>query len=460
MRPIAATLSILALVLAASFALPDRAAAAFIEVTTTADVVADDDECSLREAVIAANTNTAVDTCLAGDSGFDNITIPAGHYVLDIAGPGEDLALTGDLDLLEPIGIDGPFDDPFGVVIDAAGLDRAFDLHPSVSRAFFRNVTITAGAVAGEDGGGIRLADAGELGDDGSCSGVLDVDFHRVTVRDSVADRGGGIYIGECAGLIAEFSSVVDNAAAAHGGGVAATGELSTAVFATSTVSGNVAGAMGGGLWGEGPVIGGLFFTTAAHNRAGLGGGVALQASDFQSFTINGSILAFNEGGDCWLETGEEAELMWSMDTDGLCGDGPGFISEADPLLLPRDTEPLAYRLGAGSPAIDAAEEGPSCGSGEQPLDQFFNSRPVDGDGDGVATCDMGSFEAVEVPFVPPPTAEPSAEPLPDTAYGSSNETMPATGGLLAFVPVVAVAAAATLLALFRKRRRPGADRL
>ena len=460
MRPIAATLSILSLALAGSLVAPDRAAAAVVDVTTTADVVAADGECSLREAVIAANTNAAVDTCPAGGSGdLDNINLAAGHYVLEIAGAGEDAALTGDLDLLEGVGIDGPPDDPFGVMIDAAGLDRAFDVHASVGRAFFRNVTITGGAVAGEDGGAIRLADAGDLDPEGGCTDGLDIDLFRVTVRDSVADSGGGIFVGECAGVFAEFSSVVDNAAAVNGGGVAASGALTSVQLNTSTLSGNVAGTMGGGIWGEGPVIGGLFQTTAAHNQTGLGGGIALEASDFRTFTIAGSILAHNEGGDCWLETGEEANPMWSLDSDGTCGEGRGFISGTDPLLLPRDSEPLAYRLAAGSPAIDAAGDASGCGVSSFFLqDQYWNARPLDGDGDGVATCDMGSFEAPEVPFVPPPAAEPSDHPLPDTASEAPSATAPATDESPALV-VVAFASAVGLIAVGRMRRRQDSNR-
>jgi CSLREA domain-containing protein len=50
-----------------------------------------DADCSLCEAVIAANANP----------GADDIALPAGNYVLTIGGVGEDTGATGDLDLTD-----------------------------------------------------------------------------------------------------------------------------------------------------------------------------------------------------------------------------------------------------------------------------------------------------------------------------------------------------------------------
>jgi CSLREA domain-containing protein len=64
--------------------------------TDTADGTCDAD-CSLREAIIAAN----------GQSGTDTIILSAGTYDLSILGAGENAAATGDLDVTESITIDG-----------------------------------------------------------------------------------------------------------------------------------------------------------------------------------------------------------------------------------------------------------------------------------------------------------------------------------------------------------------
>ena len=82
------------LVLLVAFAAIDVAPArsAVFLVTTTADHSdgACNADCSLRDAVVAANTT----------AGPDQITVPAGTYMLGGTG-GEDLAATGDLDLRE-----------------------------------------------------------------------------------------------------------------------------------------------------------------------------------------------------------------------------------------------------------------------------------------------------------------------------------------------------------------------
>src|SRR5712691_8059155 len=56
-----------------------------------------DSDCSLREAVLAANAG----------SGGDMIVLPAGHYRLTIPGPGEDAGASGDLDLTKSVTISG-----------------------------------------------------------------------------------------------------------------------------------------------------------------------------------------------------------------------------------------------------------------------------------------------------------------------------------------------------------------
>ena len=85
---------VLALALLLSLAMPSGTAhAATITVNTATDVVANDGQCSLREAITAANTDTASGAtggeCAAG-SGDDTITLPLGTYTLAISGASED----------------------------------------------------------------------------------------------------------------------------------------------------------------------------------------------------------------------------------------------------------------------------------------------------------------------------------------------------------------------------------
>src|SRR3990170_7639224 len=81
--------------------LSQAAQATTITVSSAADVIADDGVCTLREAITAANTDTASGAtpgeCAAG-SAADTINVPAGAYTLTIPGAGEDANATGDLD--------------------------------------------------------------------------------------------------------------------------------------------------------------------------------------------------------------------------------------------------------------------------------------------------------------------------------------------------------------------------
>src|SRR5687768_2397235 len=69
------------------------ASAAVLTVTTTADELNNDGDCSLREAIRAANLNVQVDAC-AGRGGTDTINLPGGTYILTLAGVDEDAATT------------------------------------------------------------------------------------------------------------------------------------------------------------------------------------------------------------------------------------------------------------------------------------------------------------------------------------------------------------------------------
>src|SRR5258705_12158982 len=85
---------------AVSAVLASGAQAATIDVDTTADVVSNDPNCSLREAITSANddSNAAEDACALG-SGPDTINVPAGTYQLSGA-TGENANASGDLDVI------------------------------------------------------------------------------------------------------------------------------------------------------------------------------------------------------------------------------------------------------------------------------------------------------------------------------------------------------------------------
>ncbi len=112
----------------------DVSANATINVNTTDDELNNDGDCSLREAIRAANTDTAVDGCDKGN-GSDRINVPFGTYTLSINGQGEDNTATGDLDILDDLTIIGAGMDK--TIIDGGGIDRVFHLVDDSSCSYF-----------------------------------------------------------------------------------------------------------------------------------------------------------------------------------------------------------------------------------------------------------------------------------------------------------------------------------
>lgn len=95
------------LVIAAGLIPANEARAATITVDTNNDELeftGGPGDCSLREAIVSANDNVAVDGCEVGSQiDTDVISLPAATYNLVIPGEGENAAGTGDLDITEDL---------------------------------------------------------------------------------------------------------------------------------------------------------------------------------------------------------------------------------------------------------------------------------------------------------------------------------------------------------------------
>lgn len=128
-------------------ALAPIASGADFLVTTTADsvdaapgdgVCADaDDACSLRAAVQEANALP----------GADQIELPAGRYVLSLAGPLEDLAASGDLDVHEALTIvgAGAGTGADATILDGNAADTVLELHADATSVRLERLTISNG---------------------------------------------------------------------------------------------------------------------------------------------------------------------------------------------------------------------------------------------------------------------------------------------------------------------------
>lgn len=111
------------------------------------------------------------------------------------------------------------------------------------------------------------------------------------------------------------------------------------------------------------------------------------------SLTVTNSIIA-NNTIDCCL-TSTSRSFDDSLDSDDCCelSAAAGGLPGTDPLLLPLRNwggpiDTIDSRPGE-SPVIDSGSIGGDCPA----TDQRSVTRPVDGDGDQVATCDMGAVE-------------------------------------------------------------------
>jgi CSLREA domain-containing protein len=248
-----------------------------INVTKTVDTndgICSSADCSLREAVIMANT------C----AGTQTINIPAGTYALTHASAGEDAAATGDLDILDSASLLGTGNP----VIDGGGLDRVFQVFPAAT------VDMTGLIVQnGRNPNGAGIDNQGILR------------IHTSTIRNNVAflppggtafADGGGI-LSEGNGALTLDDSEVSGNTADQGGGIMIIANGTAAPFielTRTTVSANSATASGGGLWLDNAVHSTLTRAQILNNTSGDRGDGIYNAS---TLALNQSVLQDNHGG-------------------------------------------------------------------------------------------------------------------------------------------------------------------
>lgn len=321
-------------------------------------------DCTLREAVIKANSHI----------GGDTIVLQSGKtYKLQLPGMGEDTSGTGDLD------ING---DSIKVLssskkrpatIDGRGLDRVFHVGPNTpASARFELLRIQGGV------GGIQV--------DGGTAKIV-----KTTVLHNTATLfGGGLNL--VGGRTTLQQSTVSNNNATNAGGVAVHGDAHlTAV--NSTVADNSTSGTGGGVDVFESGVARLKSVSIVRNHANAdnsggqdGGGLYNSASA----TITNSIIALNTvgasgggtGPDCYgpfVATGVNLLSMTSPDCSGL--GGPPDLTDAHPKLaqLKKNGGPTkTVALGKLSPAVNRS------GSGSPRRDQRGVKRK---------NPDIGAFE-------------------------------------------------------------------
>jgi CSLREA domain-containing protein len=338
------------------------APAGTITVNTIVDEYDTGGNCSLREAIQAANTDSAFGGC-SGGSGDDIITLPAGTYTLTLTYDVDDSNAHKDLDISSNITINGA--GQAATIIDGNQIDRVLDIYNGHT-VELNDLTITNGhapdsatlisdtspggnggdGIEGTPGGGIRNGgdltlnnctisgnQAGKGGDGGpGTPGADGVNPGEDGTEGGEGGDGGdggdggGIYNYLGATLAVNNSRIENNAAGAGGdGGLGARGGHGVALG-----DGSVGEGSNGGTGGDG-------------GDGGEGGGIYI--SDGLTLTIDSSVVSNNQsgkggaggvGGDGGNgsgsgragDGGEGGDAGWSGYGGGICTYGPATLTQ------------------------------------------------------------------------------------------------------------------------------------
>ena len=347
-------------------------------------------DCSLREAIIAANAN--------GEN--DVINLPEGVYNLTISSGGatEDAAASGDLDVTEAndLEIRGQGN---GATIDASGLPvlggadhRVF--HILNGNVTLENVTLTGGNAVG--------------------------------TPNNNPSRGGGLYIEAVATVALVDATVTNNTAASFGGGLL---NLGTLTLNRVTINGNVSQVgSGGGIRNQGTgTVNGTNVTISGNqaiNAGGAGGairnfgdaqmtlthativsntatalGSAIRQSSTNPITLRNSIVAnpitvtsCNVSGGGGITDGNN-----NLDEDNSCGIGALNVDPQLADLANNGGRTQTHALRSTSPALDAVLAG-ACNLAN--TDQRGRPRSIDiPNVNNGGPCDAGAYE-LQIPGI------------------------------------------------------------
>jgi CSLREA domain-containing protein len=426
------------------------ARAATFEVDTEADSVDSnpgdglcidvDGHCSLRAAVQEANA-------LAG---ADTIGLPAGTFALTIAGTGEDAAATGDLDITDDLALEGAGAD--ATRIDGGALDRIFEIfagvaarnvafsHLTMQNGFVQNTGLGAGGagmrvdalahVALDDvvirdnratqsysgiaidtqgcveGSHVRILDNMDTAATGSGSAVAAIHVHEndgvdvgacITLEDSEisgnrADQAGAIE-SEFAPITLRRTLISDNEARFAGAIIA--NIAADTLLENVTISGNRGDP--GAILNDGGSHVTIVNSTITGNSGRFGvpnvGGIQDVHGGFGLTFLSNTIIYGNGPGFI----ADDCDRATSVGGGNMIGDSarchfdvqPSDQLDVDPGLGPlADNGGFTWTHVPGATAIDHAQIG-ACPT----TDQRRLPRPIDGDGDGTATCDAGAVE-------------------------------------------------------------------
>ncbi|MEO6061155.1 MAG: SdrD B-like domain-containing protein [Thermoflexales bacterium] len=421
--------------------------------------------CSLRAAIQEANAH----------AGPDTVSLPAGTFVLTRTGPFENSAFTGDLDLRDTITVAGA---GRGLtLIDGNLTDRVFEIFPAVTNA---PMTATLSAFTIRRGGNVSTGCGMDIRNtqtrvfvsqvdirDGACqasngyggiyfNGAYLLSLDDVVIDNNTGWNGGGLYhtggrlfisgtlisnntaqsnggggLAQNAFVSVNRSAFAGNRSASNGGGLYLF-NVSGGITST-TIAGNYASSSGGGVYAYYASNVKFSWDTIARNRSGGTGGGAY--AEYPGITLRGTLIdantAVGAGPDAYCNAslvsqgnsliGDITQCVARNEYSGGAGDVVNVKPGVGAVISMAGTQvvPLVY----GSRAMDAG--GVTCPA----IDQRNQPRPADGNGDGLAICDIGAYE----------TQSPYELSVSGMVYADSNRDGAWGPGIEAGVPGVTI---------------------
>ena len=342
----------------------------------------------LNLALLPISAHASVQACT--EAGLDAAIAAGGSNTFSCAG-----ATTIAITASKSISVANLVLDGGGLLTISGGNARRIFQVNGGSAVTFQNLTISNGFLASGSGAGI-------------------LNFGTAAIVNSafsgnVIVTGGGAAVQNVGAMTVDKSTFLNNSVTSVSGiadGAAINNNGNSLIVSNSTFSGNSAGRGGAILASTGLSI---YNSTIVGNSASVtcGAGAIFAVG---TTTLANTIVANNtSGGACRPNcNGTVVSGADSMSDNADCGASITQRTVAQINLGTLTGSPAYFPLNPGSTAIDAGSNAICAAAPVNNTSQNGIPRPTDGNGDGTATCDVGSFEAAAlvaiVPAAPAPT--------------------------------------------------------